>query len=214
MLIKQGPNKIDWCDFTWNPISGFCQHSCSYCYMWPIWKRFPELRIGKLRSEYLLDCFPKKSSVIFVGSSTDMFGDWVPSEWIQQVLNVAAKETNHKFLFLTKNPKRYGEFIFSENCRLGTTVDGTTRTENNIDDLYCEAQGDLGLFVSYEPLLGPVVLDSLIEWVIIGADSNKGAAKPPLKWADDIIWSAKENDIPVWVKDNYQYPEIIKQRPF
>jgi hypothetical protein len=33
MLNKQGPGKIDWTDYTWNPISGKCHHNCSYCYM-------------------------------------------------------------------------------------------------------------------------------------------------------------------------------------
>lgn len=30
---------IDWCDFTWNPITG-CRHTCEYCYARRQAKRF------------------------------------------------------------------------------------------------------------------------------------------------------------------------------
>jgi protein gp37 len=36
---KQGPGKIDWCDFTWNPVTG-CYHGCEYCYARRIAERF------------------------------------------------------------------------------------------------------------------------------------------------------------------------------
>ena len=31
--------KIDWCDATWNPVTG-CLHGCEYCYARGIAKRF------------------------------------------------------------------------------------------------------------------------------------------------------------------------------
>lgn len=31
--------KIDWCDSTWNPVTG-CLHGCEYCYARKIAKRF------------------------------------------------------------------------------------------------------------------------------------------------------------------------------
>lgn len=31
--------KIDWCDSTWNPVTG-CLHGCEYCYARGITKRF------------------------------------------------------------------------------------------------------------------------------------------------------------------------------
>lgn len=34
-----GQNKIDWCDSTWNPITG-CLHRCEYCYARGIAERF------------------------------------------------------------------------------------------------------------------------------------------------------------------------------
>ncbi|MHB0874548.1 MAG: DUF5131 family protein [Anaerolineae bacterium] len=38
-MNQQGPGKIDWTDFTWNPVTG-CYHGCSYCYARLIAERF------------------------------------------------------------------------------------------------------------------------------------------------------------------------------
>jgi protein gp37 len=38
-LNRQGPNKIPYVDYTWNPVTG-CYHGCSYCFARPIAKRF------------------------------------------------------------------------------------------------------------------------------------------------------------------------------
>ena len=32
-------SKIEWCDYTWNPITG-CLHDCEYCYARTITRRF------------------------------------------------------------------------------------------------------------------------------------------------------------------------------
>jgi len=38
--------KIDWCDMTWNPVTG-CLNSCPYCYARKIAKRFCTNEHGK-----------------------------------------------------------------------------------------------------------------------------------------------------------------------
>lgn len=38
-MNKQGPGKIDWTDYTFNPVTG-CYHSCEYCYAERIATRF------------------------------------------------------------------------------------------------------------------------------------------------------------------------------
>jgi len=74
-----------------------------------------------------------------------------------------------------------------------------------------------GKFVSFEPLIeSPMIsfnLFSELDWIIIGADSSRGAKKPPKQWADFLIKTARDLSIPVWVKDNYGYPEVIKEFP-
>ena len=53
----------------------------------------------------------KKPRNVFVCSMADLFGDWVPAEWIMQVFNACRAAPQHRYLFLTKNPKRYGRLM-------------------------------------------------------------------------------------------------------
>lgn len=218
-MNKQGPGKIDWTDYTWNPISG-CLHGCDYCYMRRMEKRFPAVMKPAFHPERLMQpAKVKKPSFIFTGSSGDMWGEWVDERHIRAVLKSCEDSPQHTFQFLTKNPGRYMEFKPLENCWYGTTVDGTDRTKTNDIKLFYPGLGDSffdGMrFVSFEPLLKPVYsFMEGIDWIIIGADSTRGAKKPPKEWADRLIDQAREMSIPVWVKDNYGYPRIIKERPW
>ena len=63
--------------------------------------------------------YKKKPQNIFVGSMCDLFGDWVPDTWIQLVLDACKAAPQHRYLFLTKNPKRYNYI----NCD-GQTLEG------------------------------------------------------------------------------------------
>jgi len=61
----------------------------------------------------------------------DMWGEWVPRTWIEKVLRTLKPKRDRGFLFLTKNPKRYHEFLgeFTENMMLGATIE-TNRAYN------------------------------------------------------------------------------------
>lgn len=51
----------------------------------------------------------KKQRNIFVCSMADLFGEWVPDEWIREVIAACDAAPQHRYLFLTKNPARYKE---------------------------------------------------------------------------------------------------------
>src|SRR5271169_1957577 len=53
---------------------------------------------------------------IFVVDTGDLFGAWVPQEWITDVIDVTTRCPQHTFILLTKNPARYLEFNFPANC--------------------------------------------------------------------------------------------------
>lgn len=142
-------SKIEWCDHTWNPITG-CLHNCRYCYARGMARRFcGDIRLNKLAKDdykvcesasgeilYVLDepmtnetgnaiVYPfgfeptfhryrldyptklKMGNNIFIGAMADIWGEWVPKEWINEILDVCRKNPIHNYLFLTKNPKRY-----------------------------------------------------------------------------------------------------------
>ena len=103
----------------------------------------------------------KKPSKIFVVSMGDLFGEWVPDEWIQQVFDACAKAPQHKYLFLTKNPGRFRDYGFTSS--LGNFRDmwfGFSVTDQDmLNGAAMDARWLPGnMFVSIEPIHGPVNL--------------------------------------------------------
>ncbi|MDF1495204.1 DUF5131 family protein [Caproiciproducens sp. CPB-2] len=209
--------KIDWCDMSWNPVTG-CRHNCEYCYARKIARRFAgggyekemgmfiakykekifqppyelsEPQLAKTKDEwyreapypfgfeptfhrYRLDEPKQKTKPrnIFVCSMADLFGDWVPDEWIRAVFDECIVSAPwHRYLFLTKNPGRYDSAIDNyaaedrgcsdttesfENCWFGTSVTSQADAEK-IETLSRLPEGHR--FLSIEPILGPVTLN-------------------------------------------------------
>lgn len=48
--IYMNKTKIDWCDSTWNPVTG-CLHGCEYCYARNISERFKARELGEFGEE-------------------------------------------------------------------------------------------------------------------------------------------------------------------
>ena len=140
---------------------------------------------------------------VFVGSMADLFGDWVPEEWIQKVLAQVEKHSEWTFLFLTKNPARYAGINFPKNAWIGATVDTQARVKPT-EDAMDQAQAAVK-FVSCEPLLESVVFSrpELFDWFLIGSKSE-GAKKvqPDSRWTQGIIAQARGAGKKVWLKDN------------
>ena len=53
----------------------------------------------------------RKPRKIFVCSMTDLFGSWVPDEWIARIFGVMALATQHTFIVLTKRPTRMRDVL-------------------------------------------------------------------------------------------------------
>jgi protein gp37 len=239
--------KIEWCDSTWNPVTG-CLHGCPYCYARKIANRFgmPQydndchVYTGKVKSysdavhtgpypwgfaptfhKYRLDepARKTKGQNIFVCSMADLFGDWVPQEWIMEVWEACTKADWHNYLFLTKNPKRYKEIYRSEldyRCYmwLGTTATDSKSFAFKGQDLFNSTgkieQRHAKRFISIEPLheaLNEKMLENNIkylDWVIIGAETGnrKGKIIPKKEWIDSIVEQCRQANIPVFMKDS------------
>ena len=118
--MKLNPSKGNMYDFvthTGNAIKGICPHNCSYCYV-KRWGNQKPVRLDK--SE--LNGPMEEGNFIFIGSSCDMFAEDIPKEWISEVLNYC-KRYNNKYLFQSKNPERFLEFVYPEDTVFCTTIE-------------------------------------------------------------------------------------------
>ncbi len=108
-----------------------------------------------------------KSSNIFVGSMTDLFGKWVPEQWIKQVFDACQVAPQHRYLFLTKNPDNLpmSSYIYNNrfnkhdnNFWLGASVS----TQSDLERVYKKMTNINGnTFLSIEPLHGLIDLSRI-----------------------------------------------------
>jgi protein gp37 len=151
---------------------------------------------------------------IFVGSMTDLFGDWVPDEWLAAIFRECYEAPQHVYIFLTKNPKRYADLQHKhllpegDNYWWGTSV--TTNAELERIGYLPIAYGRR--FISVEPLMEAIDLDSrplhvavpFADWVIIGAMTGPSASKhrPEADWVLGITRYCEQQGVPVFLKDS------------
>jgi protein gp37 len=203
--------KIEWCDYSINPIKGLCPMPCTYCYAKRMYKRFkwnPLLRFD-------LDCMaglPEKPSRIFVGSTMELFGDWVHKQWMAMILAMTQKWRNHTFIFLTKQPENLVRWSpFPDNCWVGVSA-----TNQHIASAACAYLSFIKAkvrFLSIEPLLewGDIKDCRIgwqeqyhdINWLIIGQQTPLSIkTKPSINWIYNILQTSNRIRIPVFLKDN------------
>ena len=159
----------------------------------------------------------KKSRRVFVCSMADLFGDWVPQEWIDAVFEACELAPQHKYLFLTKDPKRYEKL-----CR-GHMPDnwwfGFTKTGPDAPEPFA-THHSTHTFISVEPLLQSIHPKSVygVEWAIIGAEtgSRKNKVYPEKKWVMDIADICEKAGVPVFMKESLRYlvgPDFRQEWP-
>lgn len=198
---------IEWTDATWNPMTGCTKISpgCDHCYA-------DVLAQGKMRERYLKNApvrdtpenranpfaprfweerltqplrwrEPKR---VFVNSMSDVFHAHFPLEMIQRIFVVMAQASHHQFQVLTKRPERALRFAdklpWPSNVWMGASIESMAFARR-VDAL--RRIPAAVLFVSAEPLLGPV--DDLdltgIHWVIGGGESGAGFRIVRAEWA-------------------------------
>nr|WP_319775978.1 DUF5131 family protein [uncultured Sphaerochaeta sp.] len=238
--------KIEWCDSTWNPVTG-CLHGCNYCYAKKIAERFGkdlspagcgiaerrepmyhETKNGKWAiAPYPFGFRPtfhryrlgepqkiKNPQRIFVVSMGDLFGDWVPDHWITEVFDACKKAPQHKYMFLTKNPKRYAELAEKGLLpELDNFWYGQTCVKGEIHSLLGPQYNE---FLSAEPLQG-VVDPWGFKLVIIGTETGnrKGKYIPTL---EEVQKTSDNSKIATFMKDSCLSVEgvnyLIRMMPY
>lgn len=112
-----GDSAIEWTEKTWNPVRGCVKVSpgCKHCYAETFAERWrgiaghpyeqgfdPRLVPGKLGEPLTW----RKPCTVFVNSMSDLFGDFVPDDYIAAVFGVMAATPQHTYQVLTKRAER------------------------------------------------------------------------------------------------------------
>jgi len=221
--------KIEWCDETWNPITGCTPISegCQNCYAKRMANRlrgrfgYPEDEPFKVTMHGDRLHIPgdwKKPKKIFVCSMGDIFHEDVKWNWQFSILQIAASLKHHRFLFLTKRPQRALHFLGGDggfhlqrqnlgdwpfkNLWLGVT----TETQDRYDERWSILGNNIPAavkFVSIEPALEYVNIDIFApwpDWVIWGPETGPGKRPYKDEWAEATYEQCREKNIPFFDK--------------
>ena len=206
MADKSG---IEWCDATWNPVTGCSKISpgCKFCYAHPLSLRLQKMGSPRYAAGFDVATHPETLSIpfrwkaprrIFVNSMSDLFHDEVPLEFILQVNDVVAQNPQHAFMVLTKRPERALELSdhinWTPNLWLGASLESPAYA-HRIDTL-AEIPAQLR-FLSMEPLLAdfPNLNLDPIDWVIVGGESGPTPRPMRQSWAESILNHCQRNDV-------------------
>ena len=223
--------KIEWTDWTWNPISG-CTNNCGFdCYARKMSKRLKG-RFGynkhrpftpTFHENKLNEPFEKKNPLkIFTVSMGDFFDSKMLSEWQDKVMSVIWNNPQHTFQILTKQPWNIEYTNIPPNLWLGVSVTKPHDIEK-MSTLYYRLRKHCSvLFVSIEPYLENLhdykhFYERLMgfDWVIVGGLTGRKPFTPPKEWVGNIIEWCAWNSKPVFIKNNLPYfqESIYKRFP-
>lgn len=201
-------SNIEWTDATWNPVTGCTKVSpgCDHCYAETLAERFRDTPGHYYENGFDVQLRPEKLDQplrwtrprrIFVNSMSDLFHDQVPDEYIAKVFAVMARAEQHTFQLLTKRHGRMRSLLSDDafpdavvrelggglggwplpNVWLGVSVENQQWADTRIPALL-ETPAAVR-FLSMEPLLGPVDLDTQ-PWRPIGKEDARQPVHPVL----------------------------------
>jgi protein gp37 len=230
--------KIEWTDETANPIKradggNYCEKispGCANCYASTLNSRGdrfggngqPFGGVCEVRPEMALNvdmlqswARMRKSRRIFVGSMTDIFGEWV-HDWMLFALFDAMANSVATFQLLTKRPLRMSQVVsfwlrlsgrgmLPANIWVGTSAEDQKRLDERL--IWLTRTLAQVRFLSLEPLLGPIELAGPyrpnihdVDWVIVGGESGPNARPLQIEWIREISGQCKAANIPLFVK--------------
>ena len=145
--------------------------------------------------------------VIFVGSATDLFGEWVSESKIKRILDYC-REFSSTYLFQSKNPSRFKNFLefFPENTVIGTTLETNRKYDVSQAPQPSERYQKFRALdwsrkmISVEPIMD-FDLEKFVSWiksidpefVSIGADSKSNElVEPSTEKVEDLMNNLRE----------------------
>jgi protein gp37 len=219
---QQKGTEIGWAMWSWNPVTG-CNHGCDYCYARAIatsrdMATYYPAGFTPLFHHERLEApantpVPGRAAAdpahgrVFVCSMADLFGAWVPQEWIDQVVASTVANPQWEYLYLTKFPQRYDRLQLPTSGWIGASVDEQHRAEPTLAAMR-KVSGVKVKWLSLEPLLEPIKFSTLegIDMIVIGAQSENigqnSSFSPPFEWVADLVATARRDGCKVWLKTN------------
>lgn len=218
-LLEREGTGISWADLTWNGWLG-CQKvspACDFCYA----EKFVEGRLGHMGVKWGPRQARRRTSTAnwkkprrwqavaaAAGVTLDVFSmslaDWadkaVDPEWRRSMATVIWATPNLRWMMLTKrigNAEAMMREMFPDgvprNVALGITVCNQAEADRDIPKAIAVtlSLGIRWLFLSMEPLLGPVRLRpewlAHIDLVITGGESGKDARPTHPEWFESVM---------------------------
>lgn len=241
---------VEWTTYTWNPIGG-CFHNCRWhmpdgtvaiCYAEDVAENVATKAYPRGFQNYYWN--PKRlqepatvqtPSRIFVGSMADVFGSWVPTKDIRDILQVILDNPQHQFQLLTKNPRRAQDFMayIPDNAWIGVSTPPDEMFGKPLSDhqrrrmfgaalsIMRDLRGSTHTWLSAEPLTFDVTsLEQWddgsglpFEWVVIGAASRgRQYFAPDEQIVRSLVSACDASGIPVFYKGNLRVLPWARER--
>ena len=224
-LSKSNGSMYPWVDFMHTHLGGECPHACSYCYVKAMAKRFGHDRyqgaIRLIEKEFRVNYVVP--GTYFIEHCNDLWAAAVPDAAIVKVLEHCREWPENEYVFQTKNPGRYMDFLgmMPEKRILGCTIETTnaeiaasvSKAPSPRDRFECmdtvAVEGER-VFITIEPILRgcPGKLAAMIselcpEFVNIGADSKgTGLDEPTREEVRELIDKLGEYHVEIREKHN------------
>ena len=145
--------------------------------------------------------------MIFVNSMSDLFHKDVPRSYIDQVFTAMEAADWHVFQVLTKRSSLMRNYVRSRydggrvprHIWLGVSVEDSAH-KSRIEHL--KQVNSEALFISFEPLLGPIGDVDLkgVAWAIVGGESGPGARPMEGQWATDLRLACERDGVAFFFK--------------
>lgn len=245
-------SKIEWCHHTFNPWVG-CQKvsdGCKFCYAEEMMdKRYGKVEWGQQgtrqrtsdsnwRLPLSWNRRAEREGVrfrVFCASLADVFEDraeLIP--WRQELFSLIEKTPHLDWLLLTKRPENINDMVPAQwrnvnrwplNVWVGTSVEDQEQAEKRIGHLV-NVPARIR-FLSCEPLLGPIDLESmgcfafhgsvlrlpaLIHWVIVGGESGRHARPMHPDWARSLRDQCQAAGVPYLFKQWGEWAPVATPR--
>jgi protein gp37 len=248
-------SKIEWTDHTFNPWLGCTKVSpaCAHCYAEAWAKRTGIVKWGdgaerrKTTQSYWRQPLKwnaeaaqsRERKRVFCASLADVFEDRPELEpWRKELFSLIYRTPRLDWLLLTKRPENITRLLrkcvnktslgwgFPVNAWLGTTVESDEQ-RTRADDLI-EAGGEFAsvLFLSCEPLLGPLDLTANqryqvenggyrpliddIQWVITGGESGGHARPSHPDWFRNLRDQCLKASVPFHFKQWGEWSPVVR----